>query len=307
MAWTQDVAFNQAYTRVIQTRYQSDPDQVRDAVRVEDGVIGKSYNFEILGGVNMTPITSRHADTVLTPMTFTRRRANLVDYGASELIDDLDKVKMIISPQSEMTSQFVAAWHRRVARSITTAALGTASDVSAAEAITNVALPASQVIANGGANMTMAKVRQARRLLGNAGVPRQDLYAAVSWFAIEKLLSDSTVTSSDFSSLNALTNGTFPPEALWMGFKWIVIPDADPDDGSQVATSTSILPKTGNIRSCVFWHKSAVGLAIGKDFSAEVDARADKNNSTQVLVKTSLGAVRVLDFGVVQCDIDEAA
>lgn len=307
MAWTQDVAFNQAYTRVIQTRYQSDPDEVRDAVRVESGVIGKSYNFEILGGVNFAAITSRHADTVLTPMTFTRRRANLADYGASELIDDLDKVKMLISPQSEMTQQFVAAWHRRVARTITAAALGTASDISASEAVTSVALPASQVIANGGANMTMAKIRQARRLLGNAGVPRSDLYAAVSWFAIEKLLSDSTVTSSDFSSLQALTYGTFQPGATWMGFKWIVIPDADPDDTNIAASSTSILPKTANIRSCVFWHKSAIGLAIGKDFSAEVDNRPDKNNSTQVLVKTSLGGVRVLDMGVVQVDIDEAA
>lgn len=307
MAWTQDVSFNQAYTRVLQTRYQSDPDMVRDSVRVESGVIGKSYNFEILGGVNLTQRTARHQDTAFTPMTFTRRRANLLDYEGSELIDNVDKVKMIISPQSDMTQNFVAAWHRRVARTVTAAALGSASDISSAEAVTAVALPSTQVIANGGTNMTMAKVRQARRLLGNAGVPRQDLYACVSWFAVEKLLSDSTVTSSDFSSLNALTNGTFLPDQTWMGFKWIVIPDADPDDGTQSPDANAILPKTANVRKCVFWHKSAVGLAIGMDFSASVDNRPDKGNSTQVLVQTSLGAVRVLDFGVVEVDIDESA
>lgn len=307
MAWTVDTAFNQAYTRTLQTLYQSDPMQVRDAVRVESGVIGKSYNFERLGGVNMEPVNSRHQNTPLTPMTHSRRRANLADYAASELIDDLDKVKMLISPESEYTQNFVAAWHRRLARTVTAAALGNAQSISNAEVASNVALPASQVIANGGTNMTMAKVRQARRILGNAGVPATDLWAIVSWFAIEKLLSDSTVTSSDFSSLNALASGTFPPGTRWMGFQWIVIPDADPDDTTQTPTTTSILPKTANIRQCLFFHKSALGLAIGKDFGAEVDPRPDKMNSTQVLVKTSLGATRVLDFGVVEVDIDESA
>ena len=307
MAWTVDINFNQAYTRTLQHLYQSDPMQVRDAVRVEEGIVGKSYNFERLGGVNMTAVNARHQDTPLTPMTHSRRRSNLADYAASELIDDLDKVKMLISPESDYTQNFLAAWHRRVARTVTAAALGNAQSIDNAEAATNVALPAAQVIANGGTNMTVAKVRQARRILGNAGVPFSDLWACVSWFAIEKLLSDTVVTSADFSSLNALASGGFPPGTRWMGFQWIVVPDADPDDASQTASTTSILPKTGNIRQCLFWHKSALGLAIGKDFSAEIDPRPDKMNSTQVLVKATLGAVRVLDFGVVEVDIDESA
>ena len=305
MAWTQDIAFNQAYSTVINKLYQADPMEVRSSVMVEM-VQGKSYNFERLGGVNMVPVTSRHQDTPFTPMTFSRRRANLADYAASELIDDLDKVKMLISPQSEFTQNLVAAWHRRVARTITAAMLGNAQAIDASETATNVALPSSQVIANGSANLTMAKVRQARQILGTAGVPSSDLHAMVSWNNMAKLLSDSTVTSSDYSSLNALTNGTFEGKT-WMGFHWMVIPDSDPDDSSQVSDSTSILPKTSNIRKTLFYHKNAVGLAIGRDFSAEVDARPDKNNSTQVLVKTSLGAVRILDFGVVEVDCDETA
>lgn len=307
MAWTVDIAFNQAYTTVLDTLYQSDPMEIRSAVRVETGVIGKSKNFERLSGVNMVPVTSRHQATPHTPMTHSRRRATLVDYAANEYIDDLDKVKMLISPQSEYTQNFVSAWNRRIGKSVTAAALGNAVSVDEAETTANVALPSSQVIANGGTNMTFAKVRQARRILGNAGVPSTDLWACVSWFAIEKLLSDSIVTSSDFSSLNALAAGTFPPGTKWMGFQWIVVPDADPDDTSLTPDSTWVLPKTGNIRKCLFWHKSALGLAIGKDFSAEVSPRADLMNSTQVLVKTSLGGTRILDFGVVEVDIDESA
>ncbi len=306
MSWTRDVSFNQAYTRTLQTLFQSDPDQVRQSVRVEN-VDGKSLNVERLGGANFTPVLARHQDTPFTPLTFSRRRLTLADYAMSELEDDLDKIKSLISPQNDITQAFMMAWHRRVARTVTAAALGNSVSVDAAEALTNIALPASQAIANGGTNMTMAKVRQARRLLGNAGAPGSDLYAMVSWFAIEKLLSDSTVTSSDYSSLNALTNGTIQPGQTWMGFQWIIIPDADPDDTSQTPNATSILPKTGNIRTCLFYHKRSIALGIGKDFGAEVDPRPDKMNSTQILVKTSLGATRVLDYGVVSVDIDESA
>ena len=306
MAWTVDINFNQSYTRTLQKLYQSDPMEVRSAVRVEP-MQGKSLNVERLGGVNFVPVTSRHQETPFTPMAHSRRRLTTSDYAVSELIDDLDKVRMLVSPQSDYTSNFVAAWHRRVAKTVTAAALGNSVSIDEAETATNIALPSSQVIANGGTNMTMAKVRQARRILGNAGVPATDLWACVSWFAVEKLLSDSTVTSSDYSSLNALTNGTFVPGIRWMGFQWIVISDADPDDTSLTPDTTSVLPKTGNIRKCLFWHKSAICLGIGKDFSAEVDPIPTKLNSTQVLVKTSLGATRVLEFGVVECDIDESA
>src|SRR3989304_7429486 len=92
MAWTVDINFNQAYSAVLHKLYQSDPMQIRDAVRVET-VQGKSKNFERLGGVNMVPVTSRHQDTPFTPMAHSRRRATLVDYAASELIDDLDSTK----------------------------------------------------------------------------------------------------------------------------------------------------------------------------------------------------------------------
>lgn len=306
MAWTVDINFNQTYTRTLQSLYQADPMEIRSAVRVEP-MQGKSLNVERLGGVNMVPVTSRHQETPFTPMTHSRRRLTTTDYAASELIDDLDKVRMLPSPQSDYTQNFVAAWHRRLAKTVTAAALGNSVSVDETETTTNVALPSSQVIANGGTNMTMAKVRQTRRILGNAGVPATDLWACVSWFAIEKLLSDSTVTSSDYSSLNALASGSFPPGTRWMGFQWIVVPDADPDDTSQSPDTTWVLPKTGNIRKCLFWHKSALVLGIGKDFSAEVDPIPTKMNSTQVLVKTSLGATRVLEFGVVEVDIDESA
>ena len=84
--------------------------------------------------------------------------------------------------------------------------------------------------------------------------------------------------------------------------------DAVPDDNAVLTggTASPILPKTGNIRSCFAYHKGAVGLSIGKEATPEVDKRPDLMNLWQVLVQGSLGAVRILDAGVVQIDIDES-
>lgn len=298
--------FIQAYSDTLHAKYSEDPDGIREAVRVKL-VTGKLANFEVIGGVNMTAVTSRHQDTPYTPATQTRRRANLVDYAASDLLDPLDDVKLLISPESEITQGLIRAWHRRVARSVMAAAIGSASAVDNAETVTATALPSAQKIANGTAGMTMAKIRQAGRILSNAGCPMADRHAWVSHYAIEDLLQDSTVTSADFSTLQALMHGTFPPGATFMGFKWHTISDADPDEGSSgTKTADSILSWASNIRECVFHHKSALGLAIAKDLTVEIDKRPDKMNARQVLVQTCLGAVRIDDFGVVQVSIDES-
>jgi hypothetical protein len=307
MAWTVDVNFVNAYTDTLVHLFSEDPQQVRNAVRLKTGVVGKTLAFDRLGGVNMEPVNSRHADTPLTPLTQTRRRANLADWATAELIDKLDEVKMLIAPQNDYTRRFVEAYHRRVARTVLNAATGTASAVGNDDTVTSVSLPSSQAIANGGTGFTVAKVRQTNRIMDNAGVPHDgNRWWAVSAYAIEDLLADSQVTSSDFSTLNALMNGGIPMGSSWMGFRWIVISDADPDSGSASAPASPILSKSGNIRTTVAWHKEAVGLAIAKDLSVEVDRRPDKMNAQQVLVQVSLGAVRIEDTGVVTVDLDES-
>ena len=306
MAWTRDVSFNQSYENVLMRLYAEDPMAVRGAVRSKTGIVGKVHHFDRLGGVAMVPVTSRHQDTPLTPLTHTRRRVSLTDYALSELIDPLDNPKAIINPQNDYTQRFIESYHRRVALTVMTAMDANATAVGADDTTSNVALPTGQVIANSSTGMTVDKVRRTARILDVAGVPRSERYAAVSPFAIEDLMADLQVTSSDFTTLKALMGGSIQGET-WYGFKWLVISDADPDDGSSASpTTASILPKSGNIRTCFFWHKQAIGLAIGKDLSVEVDARADKMNSTQVLVQVSIGATRIFDRGVVTVDIDES-
>lgn len=307
MATNVDNSFVPALQDTIVGLYMEDPEMIRSTVRVRT-ITGKTDKWERLGGVELTNVTSRHQATPYTPMTHSSRLAILADYAGSERLDKLDEVKMMIDPKNEYTQNLVKAWHVRVGRTVVNAISGNATSVDASDVRSNVALPASQQIANGGTGFTMAKWRQANRILDNAGVPRTDRALLVSAFAIEDLLADVQVTSKDYSDLAAIQNGGINQGASFMGARVIMISDAIPDDTAVLTggTITPILPKTGNIRSTFLYHKQAVGLSIAKDLSTEVDRLPANLNFWQVMVQTSLGAVRILDGGVVQIDFDES-
>ena len=303
-------AFIPAFQNVIVPLFQTDPDNLRSAVRTRT-ITGKSDHWERIGGTNLTQVTNRHQATPYTPSTLSRRRLTLTDYAGSERLDKLDEVKMMIDPRNEMTQNLLMAWRREVARTLITAFNANAVSVSNVEATTNVALPASQVIANGGTGFTVAKLRQINRLLDNAGVPRDgQRHVLVSAYAIEDLLADSQVTSADFTSMQNLMNGgaSLINQGTFMGFQWHMISDAVPDDSAVLTggLAAPLLPKTGNIRTCYAWHKNAMGLSIGKEVTAEVDRLPEHMNLWQVMVQGSLGSTRILDAGVVTCDIDES-
>ena len=303
-------AFVPVFQNMIVGRMQEDPEGIRSTVRTRN-INGKTDHWEVMGGVNLVAITARHQATPYTPHTHTRRRAVLSDFGGAELLDDLDQVRMMIDPRNEYTQSLLKAWRRRVALTVTDALDAAATTVSNTDTTSTVALPASQLIANGGTGLTMAKLRQANRILDNSGIPRDGgRHIAVSAFGIEDLLEDSQVTSADYNSMRVLMDGGagLINTGTFMGLHWHMISDAIPDDAATLTGGTAdpILPKTGNIRTSFVWHRDGVGLSFAREATAEVDKRADLNNTWQVLLKGSLGAVRILDAAVVTIDYDES-
>ena len=308
------VSFIPVFQSTISMLFQTDPEGLIGAVR-NRMITGKSDHWDRLGGLNLTAVTTRHQATPYTPSTHSRRRVNLSDVAGSERLDQLDQVRLMIDPRNEYTQNLLRAWRRHKARTIIDAIRGNALNVDNVEATSNVALPASQQIANGGTGFTFAKLRQTNRIMDNAGVPRDGRrHIAVSAYALEDLMADSQFTSGDYNSMRAIMDGGagLINSGSFMGFNWHMISDAIPDDsvviGAAVGVPDSpILPKAGNIRSCYAWHHDSVGLSLAKEATVEVDRRPDLLNLWQVLVQGSLGAVRILDAGVVNIDIDESA
>lgn len=271
---------------------QQERQKTAGAYREKSGVVGKTCPFQRLGAVEMVPIVQRDADTSYLNPPQSKRRAQLRDYGAAVLIDDLDIIRTLTSPQSEFALMLAKARNRRMDDFALQGALADVLVVDEAnESFSTAALPGSQIIVNGGAGMTMSKVKDATFILNSADVDEDDRYFFYSPRAMRRLLDDTQVTSADFSTIAALANGTFPFDARWMGCYW------------RMSTRLNI---TGNIRQCVLWQKNAVGVAVGLMQDMQISENPAKWNNTQLVMKLSAGACRIDDAGVVRVDIDES-
>jgi len=280
-------AFVQQYSANVQMLSQQKGSLLRDAVRVES-MQGKNAFFDQVGKATAQKRTTRHADTPQIDTPHARRRVSLVDYEYADLIDEQDKVRMLIDPTSAYAQAAAFALGRAMDDEIISAALGTA--FTGETGSTSTALPAGQQIANGSADLTVAKLREAKKTLDLASVdPSIPRYIAVGPDQIEALLGDTNVTSSDFNTVKALVQGEVNQ---FMGFNFI---------------TTNRLSKSGNIRSCFAWAEDGLALAIGKDVMARIDERSDKGYATQVYYCMSIGSTRMEEEKVVQIDCDESA
>lgn len=278
------------------------------SIRMESGVVGKTYPFNRIAAMNLTEVTTRDGDTQYLNPPQSKRRAVLRDFTGYVLIDDFDAAKTPTGPQSEFAQILAFALNRQyddlvigiagltaagAAGTATGGILGKATTVDeAAETSASTDLPAAQQIVNAGTNLTQAKVLSAKKIMDEADVEEEDRYFFYSPAGITKLLTETPTVSQDFNTVRALVAGGFPLDQTWLGFKWRM---------------STRLPKTGNIRSCIAVQRMAAGLAVGLTRNVIVSDAPHKNNNTQVGVKLSAGCVRVDDKGVIQLDIDETA
>ena len=217
-----------------------------------------------------------------------RRMVTMESYEWADLIDDSDKVRMLIDPTSTYALAAAAAIGRSMDDSIIEAAIGTSKTGKSGASSTT--MLAGHQIANGGTDLTLAKLIQTKKILDLASVdPSITRHIAVGPDQIEALLNSTTVTSSDFNTVKALVQGEIN---TFLGFTFHV---------------TNRLSKSGNIRSCFAWAEDGVKLAVGKDVTARIDERADKSYSTQVYYCATFGATRMEEERVVQIDCDESA
>jgi hypothetical protein len=280
-------AFVEQYSSNIQMLSQQKGSILRDKVRVES-VTGKNAFFDQVGSVTASVRSTRHADTPQSDTPHSRRRVSLVDYEFADLIDDLDKVRMLVDPTSTYALAAAYAMGRAMDDAIITAATGSA-DTGVAGG-TAVALPSSQIIAEAGTTgMTIAKLREAKEIIDLADVdPSLPRHIIVSPKQITDLLGTTEVTSSDFNTVKALAQGDINS---FLGFNFVV--------SNRLAVATQI-------RDCIAFVSDGIGLAVGKDSTARIDERADKGYATQVYYSAAFGATRMEEDKVVKIQAYEA-
>ena len=270
-------AFVEQYSANIQMLSQQMGSLLRDKVRVES-VVGKNAFFDQVGSVTAQLRVSRHADTPQVDTPHSRRRLSLADYEFADLIDQQDKVRLLIDPTSSYAQAAAMAMGRAMDDVLITAALGTASTGETGTGTETV----QTGVVKGGTGLTVAKLISAKDLLDKADVdPSIPRHIIVGPEQLGNLLGDSEVTSSDFNTVKALVRGELDS---YLGFKFTV---------------SNRLPKTGNDRTCIAYAQDGLLLGIGKDISARIDERADKSYATQVYYCQTIGATRMEQAKVV--------
>ena len=273
-------AFVEQYKSNVFHLAQQKGSRLRGAVKSET-VTGTSHYFERIGATAAQVRTTRHSDTPQIDTPHSRRKVTLADYDWADLIDQEDKVRMLISPQSEYAKAGAYAMGRAMDDAIIAAASGNAFGGVAGGS--SIALPAGQKIAVGTTSLTVAKLIAAKEILDASDVdPDETKYLVCSAKEITSLLGDDKVTSADYNSVKALVAGQIDS---FMGFNFI---------------RTERIAAAGGDNLALAFTQSALGLAMGKDISTRISERDDKNYATQVFLSMTIGATRVEDEKVVE-------
>ena len=118
-------AFVEQYSANVQHLVQQDGSKLRGFVR-EEAVTGKNAFFEQIGATSAQRRTSRHSDTPRVDTPHARRRVSLEDFDWADLIDNEDKVRMLIDPTSDYARAAAMSMGRAMDEVLIDAALGNA-------------------------------------------------------------------------------------------------------------------------------------------------------------------------------------
>lgn len=253
---------------------------LRNTVRVRTGVTASTYRFPKMG---KGTATKRVPQTDVVPMNVahTNQTATLEDWNAAEYTDIFDQAATNIDERRELAQTIAMAIGRREDQMILDALDASATSLTVASSI-------------GGTNtdVNSAKIRRAKRLLDDQGVPPGDRHYVHSAHGLESMLGTTEATNTDYAAVKALVNGELD---TWVGFQWHVI-ETRTEGG---------LPLSGSNRTSYAYHMMSMGFAISLDFRTEVN---------YIPVKTSwlangifkAGAVAVDALGIVELTTYEA-
>lgn len=197
-----DTAFVNQFSSNVQLLSQQMGSLLRNSVDVET-VNGEKAFFDQVGSAAAVERTTRHGDTPIMETPHSRRQVTLGDFEYSDLVDDQDKVRLLIDPTSSYAKAAAAAIGRSMDTKIIEAFTGDAQTGKTGS--TTTALPSAQKIAHASGGLTIAKLISAKQILDEQSVdPSIRRFIVVSPKQISDLLNNTTVTSADFNTVNKI-------------------------------------------------------------------------------------------------------
>jgi hypothetical protein len=274
MAVSLSNAFVTLFDAEVKQAYQASAMLV-PAVRQRRGVEGSTVKFPKVG---KGAATLRVAQTDITPLNvgFSSVTCTLQDWNAAEYSDIFSQAKVNFDERSELVKVVASAMGRRQDQLILDAL-----------AASGTSLTVSNDIGASDSNMNIAKLREAKRLMDKNNVPPDNRHIIIHANGLSNLLSESTVTSSDFNTVKALVQGELN---TYMGFQFHVLGDRS-EGGLAIDASLD--------RKCFAFHRDALGYAEGIGMRTEINYIAEKT-SWLVNEVFSAGAITIDAEGIVE-------
>lgn len=284
MSNTITAAFVQQWDTSIRLQTQQSESRLMSAVTDRGEISGDSFTINNLSSVEMDETTVRHGDTEWSEITHGNRLATMKDFYKALPLDRNDIPKMIVNPVTggDYMKTLMNAKNRKI-DSVIYAAMG--GTITSKDGATSYTLPAGQKIAHGSTGMTKSKIIQARSIFrANEADDEngEELYIMYNDKALQTILADTTLTSSDWMAVQMLQAGKVSQN--WMGFTWV------PYQGLTFSSSTYF---------AYAWAKSGVHLGRGYE-EGNVTRRGDKKDLWQVSMGASYGSGRQDELKVVE-------
>ncbi len=267
-----DAVFTKQFQAEVKEAYQRQGSKLRKTVRSKTGVTGTSTFFPKVGKGTAAAKT-RHGTVPVMNLEHGQVECVLQDFYAGDWVDRLDELKTNMDEREVIANAGAYALGRKTDEliiaaldSATREAIGTAAGTTDTD------------------GLTKAKVLLAFEMLGAADVPDDgNRFAVVGWKQWSQLLAIEEFASSEYIGGEDLPwKGT--QAKRWLGATWM------PHSG---------LTKSGALRYCYFYHKTAVGHAAAAEVQTDVTWHGDRA-AHFVANMMSQGAVLVDNTGVVR-------
>jgi hypothetical protein len=267
-------AFVTLFDTEVKQAYQAEA-VLRNTVRLRTGVTASTHKFPKIGA-GVAQVRVPQTDVTPLNVTYSQATVTLSDYIAAEYSDIFNQAKVNFDERQELVQ-------------VVSKAIGRRSDqlIIDALAASSTSLTVSNDIGGSDTNLNVAKLREAKRLMDANNVPMDERYILIHASNLSSLLSETSVTSSDFNTVKALVQGDVNS---FLGFQFVTI--GDRSEGGLTGGGS------GADRTVYAWHKAAMGMAESMAIRSEINYIPEKT-SWLVASMFSAGAIAIDAGGVV--------
>jgi len=272
----------QQYTQNVQLLLQQMGSRLRSAVMTMTHNGKAAVAVDQFAPVEAEQVTGRFQPIVPQDVPTDRRWVYPTDWDEKMLVDNFDKLRLLIDPTSYYVTTSVYGLGRKMDKILLKGMLG--PNNTGEEGSTTVTVPVTQAVAvNVGSagsptGLNVAKLRAARKILrkNEVDLDNDPIFIALTAEQEDNLLAETQTTDKDFTDKPVLVDGKLD---YFLGFKFI---------------HTELVPVDSNgYRQNPYWAKSGVHLGIWGDVRTDVRQRADlRGLPWQVYAEMTIGATR---------------